>query len=730
MDLPFNLKQALESGSCVLFIGAGMGHYMVDANGEHIPDGMGLAKRLAETFKVPITDGNYDLAKISQYIEGKKGRKELIAFIKTCLSEAYPDENMMWIPSLQWKAIFTTNYDNVIQLAYDKCVTPTQKYVTISRSTGIRDFNSLIEVPIFHLHGSLFEEHSPDIIITQHDFIKYKQQRKMMFEYLKQQMGMSCVLYIGYSHNDPNWNMLITELEEEFFPDIIPTAYKIDPLTPELDLELLRAKNIVTITQTFDEFVLGAKTQIIGSHIDNSGLKKLESLVPNDFIDHYKLNPTALLRLLSSWEYVNQVEVQKLKPNVYNYIRGDKPNWGIIFSNIFFSRDIEDEAYEALIDYATETPARARVCIITGSAGYGVSTLLMTLAARLVKDRAGKIYFHRYPGELREGDVFYALSMSDGKSFFFIDNAADHTAFIRTTIQHAKESKKAIMFVLGDRINEWRQAIPNLRGDTFEIKPLSDSEIESLIDYLGKHNELNRLEHLSREHQFAAIQRNYNRELLVAIREATEGKSIDAIIEDEFFGIKDEFSQKVYLYICCFNQHGALLRINLLSTILGVNDIEIYERTKGFLDGVIRFECIDDNRGEYAARARHRLIAAIVWDRCINASNRDDIIHLSLDRLNILYRVDKDAFNSFIKSDRIVDSLKNLESKIRFFENACKKDPDSPYVRQHYARMHIRSGYEHAALTIIEDAIKMDKNIRILHHTNALPGTIMAKPVP
>lgn len=727
MDLPFTLRQALENGSCVLFVGAGMGHYMVDSNGDHIPDGIGLAKRLADKFNVPVSDGKYDLAKISQYIEVKnKGRKELIAFIKESLAEANPDENMMWIPSIQWKAIFTTNYDNVIQLAYDRYPTPTQNYVTISRSTGIKNFNSLIEVPILHLHGSLFEEHSPDIIITQQDFIKYKQQRKMMFEYLKQQMVMSCVLYIGYSHDDPNWNMLITELEEEFYPETIPTAYRVDPFTGELDRELLKAKNIITISQKFDEFVLDARTQIISTHVDTSGLERLESRVPSDFISHYKTNPTAILRIFSSWEYVNQIDVQKLKPNVHNYVRGDKPNWGIIFNNLFFSRDIENEAYEALIDYATETPSRARVCIITGSAGYGVSTLLMTLAARLVKDRAGKVFFHRYPGELREGDVFYSLSLSDDKCFFFIDNAADHTSFIRKTLQHARESRKSIMFVLGDRINEWKQATPYLRGDTFELKPLSDSEIETLIDFLGKNNELNRLEHLPREHQVAAIQKNYNRELLVAIREATEGRNIDAIIEDEFFGIKDEFSQRVYLYICCFNQHGALLRVDLLSNLLGVCVLEFYDKTKGFLDGVIRIECIDDNRGEYAARARHRLIATIVWDRCINTAYRDEIIHLSLDRLNILYRVDKDAFDSFIKSDRFIDSLKNLESKIRFYEKACKKDPDNPYVRQHYARMHIRSGYENAALTIVEEAIKMDKTIRVLHHTKGYILSCMA----
>lgn len=71
MDIPFPLKQALENGTCVLFVGAGMGFHMTDGEGNTIPDATRLAKLLAEKFEVP-SNGNYDLTKISQYVEVKK----------------------------------------------------------------------------------------------------------------------------------------------------------------------------------------------------------------------------------------------------------------------------------------------------------------------------------------------------------------------------------------------------------------------------------------------------------------------------------------------------------------------------------------------------------------------------------------------------------------------------------------------------------------------------------
>lgn len=624
---------------------------------------------------------------------------------------------MMWIPSIKWRAIFTTNYDNSIQKAFDSHESPLQNYITITRSIGIKHFNPDFEVPIFHLHGALFEPSAPDIIVTQHDYVKFKEQRKMMFEQLKYYMAASSVLYVGYSHNDSNWNLTWSDIEEEFYPQTPPLSYRVDPYTSELDIEILKSKNLVTISQKFDEFVIDASMQVTPQTAKEISVEELEARIPGNLVSKYKENPVSVLRLLSSWDYVNQINITNIKSDVYNYVRGDKPNWSLIFNEYFFKRDVEEEMYYSLLDYATDTKRTVKACILSGPAGYGTTTLLMTLASRLVKDKAAEVYFHKANSELREGDISFALTLNSEKSVFFIDNASDHSLIIRNIIQQAKESKKSILLVLGDRTNEWRQAKPNITGDSFEIQPLSDSEVEGLLDFLGRNNELNKLENLSREHQVAAIQRNYQRELLVAIREATEHNSIEAIIEDEYYGIKDDFSKRAYMLTSCFNQHGAMLRVELLAKLLEVNVIDFYDKIKGFLDGVLVNECINELNGEYALRTRHRLIAGIVWDRCVDASNKELIIHQSLDKINILHRVDKFAFESFIRSERFVDSLRTLESKIQFFEKACKKDPDNPYVRQHFARMYLRSEVYTTALTIIEDAIKMNGRIRALYHT-------------
>ena len=106
MDMPFELKQAIETGNAILFVGAGMCYNMVTSDGSVIPDGTDLAQRISNEFIVP-SNGTPDLAKISQYVIGKKcGRTELCTYIRTILEKANPDESMMWIPTVKWKGNF------------------------------------------------------------------------------------------------------------------------------------------------------------------------------------------------------------------------------------------------------------------------------------------------------------------------------------------------------------------------------------------------------------------------------------------------------------------------------------------------------------------------------------------------------------------------------------------------------------------------------------------------
>jgi hypothetical protein len=248
LTLPLPVRHAIESGRAVLFLGAGIGYNAHAPDGSTMPTAKMLAKDLCIKFCI---DPNLseDLSKIAQLVEIRHGRKEIDAFLSSRLSGFEPDEHLRWLLGRTWRAIYTTNYDRVIERCYELAGDSQQKPVTISAASNIRNPDPRFEIPIYHLHGTLFDVDQPHLLLTEQDYAKFRERRKMLFEVLKQEMASSTVIYVGYSNEDPNWKIVLQEMMDEFSPGIPPPAYRVTPTTPEIDREIL----IPSVLPTFEK---------------------------------------------------------------------------------------------------------------------------------------------------------------------------------------------------------------------------------------------------------------------------------------------------------------------------------------------------------------------------------------------------------------------------------------------------------------------------------------------
>lgn len=721
LDIPLPLRHALESGECVLFLGAGIGEHLRRTDGSGLPDAEGLASEIATNFSLQTE--SKDLSKVAELVQIRGRKDDLEDFIRRRLSDLTPDEQITWLCSRRWRAIFTTNYDRGIERGYEVLADAPQKPVSISRTADLQPIDPRFEVPIYHIHGAIFGQQQ-HIVISQTDYVKFRETRRMLFELLKQEFATSTLLYIGYSNRDPNWALLLNEITEEFQPLRLPSAFRVVPNTQKDDAEILRARGIETLDADLRQFVAEATVQLQPFQIDAGRLKAIQKSVPNHLLPAFDQNPAPVARLIAAWQYVNQAPFAEL-PNSHAFFRGDQPNWGLIGAGISFRRDVEADLYEDILDYVTSDAERPICLVVLGAAGYGTTTILMNVAAKLVKERVGPIYHLKRGADVLEGDVEFAISVAKSDTAcFFVDDAADCAQQLQNTVSRMRDARRRVVFVCGSRGNEWRQR--NIRVPTKEsvLDPLSDAEIDLLLDCLQTSHELNKLEPLPQELRRAVIKEKHGKELLVVMREATEDKRFDAILEDEFFGIKDEKCREIYLAVCCFHQHGSYVRDALLCDIVGIPLIEFHRRIKAELDGVVLHECIDEAAGQYAYRARHRTIARIVWERCGEGVQKDTILHQALHHLNLNHRADAGAFEKFIRNDWLIDGIRGLENKIKFFDLACRKDPESPYVRQHYARMLYRAERLELALSQVEQGLAINPKAppRVLIHTK---GTIL-----
>ena len=180
-----------------------------------------------------------------------------------------------------------------------------------------------------------------------------------------------------------------------------------------------------------------------------------------------------------------------------------------------------------MLDFVTSSRAAPSAVLLTGSAGYGISTILMATALNMVRQKAGMVFLLKSGHQLYEGDIEYAVSIfPKEKLLFFVDNAAEASRQLQDTIGKLRDKGQTALFILGERLNEWRQS-PNLpRVRELMIDPLSDDEIIRLVRFLEENGQLNALGPLNPQMRFNAIKRIYNKELLVVLREATEGEAL------------------------------------------------------------------------------------------------------------------------------------------------------------------------------------------------------------
>jgi hypothetical protein len=116
VDLDEALRHALD-GQAILFVGAGFSTQARTANGGDLPTGAKLSELLASKLGLSTTP-SLDLA--SEMFVHRMGEFQLVQLLRASLiaTEITPEQAIFG--SVPWRRVYTTNYDNVVELAYAK----------------------------------------------------------------------------------------------------------------------------------------------------------------------------------------------------------------------------------------------------------------------------------------------------------------------------------------------------------------------------------------------------------------------------------------------------------------------------------------------------------------------------------------------------------------------------------------------------------------------------------
>ncbi len=134
------------------------------------------------------------------------------------------------------------------------------------------------------------------------------------------------------------------------------------------------------------------------------------------------------------------------------------------------------------------------------------------------------VLFMKPGGALRPAAIFDIHSYCQERVFLFVDRAALHVQEILDVIQVARSAKIKLTIITAERDNEWNvrcDELDQFDATEYSLPYLSEHEIEQLLVKLDEHDALGVLKELTKEQRVQSFLQRAQRQLLVALHEAT-----------------------------------------------------------------------------------------------------------------------------------------------------------------------------------------------------------------
>lgn len=209
-----DVAEKIRDRRCVLFLGAGC------SMESRAPSGSSLYELVIQQF-VGNNSLAHDLTTAFDFACGRDevNRHKFEGFTWDLLTNLKPNIGHELLRQFRWPAIFTTNYDSLLEDTYGHHERSQQLY-TIYRPEGSEiEFNNPEILPFFKLFGCISGimrprgEGSRPLVLTSSDFAGLRRELEWMLEALMRLKSANTWLFMGYSFADGLITNLLTDLK-------------------------------------------------------------------------------------------------------------------------------------------------------------------------------------------------------------------------------------------------------------------------------------------------------------------------------------------------------------------------------------------------------------------------------------------------------------------------------------------------------------------------------------
>lgn len=726
-SIPTPLINKIKKGRAALFLGSGALFGAKLQENKKIPLGNDLRNLLNEEF-LEGEFPNESLMYVSEMAISSYSLQEIQKFISDYFAGISPADFHLQIPLFRWPAIFSTNYDRLIETCYQQVNKRAQELKTfISDEQDLqKTVFSDSDLPYIKLHGCVTRTNDEKLplILTTEQYNDHKSNREGLFKYLYELAYQNSIVFVGHSLQDSNIRAVLQQVHQE-----APNGerhYLLKPGLKKAEIDLWAQKKITAIDLTFADFMEQLCTEIDDNHrILPLAVSNSSHFIQKFFNSHVEPSDELIQSLKVDFQVLTD-SMSVPTCNAIDFFKGIDQDWAPIVENIAIQRSLAYEIFSDIIEKAeSERKINVDFYVIKGEAGSGKTVLLRQIAWKTMESGVGISIWVNFDRSLDPDHIEELYRKSGERIFIFWDDAANNAVEMTKFIEIAILKKLKVTLITTERHNEWNmrcEALDELITDKYSLKYLSEDEISKLADSLEKHDSLGPILSKKTHNEICnELKDKHGRQLLVALHEATMGEPFEEIIINEYSNIYPENARGIYLTVCVLNRLRIPVRAGLISRIHDVTFEDFSEKFYKPLEKVV-ISKIKSERDIYYL-ARHPEIAEIVFKRILknNEERYNEYISI-LSKLNISFSSDRDSYRLLIRAKSLHELFSDYNDVNAIFMHAQKVFGDDPYLLQqmaNYERFRHNGSIE-TALQLLERAKEKAPYDSSILHTLAI----------
>lgn len=506
------LESFVAQGKVILFTGAGFSLGARNQSGSHLPTASELSKELWEIAfpGEPYEDSGIQDTFEASLLQARTRTTELLKERLSVDAATLPDYYTRWF-SLPWHRIYTLNVDDLADVV-DRTVDLPRRLHPVSALSDTLP-SSVRGLAVVHLNGNL--PNLPDATFGNRQYAERLAQSDAWYTLLARELMSHPVIFVGTTLDEPPlWQYV--EGRGRRTPrarDLRPGSLLVSPHLKKARAVALRQYRIDWIAGTAESFAAEV-------------LERLQAAADEGL---------ALIERSSQQGEATIVDISDLLTgptgDEREFLTGTEPRWSDITDGFAIERRFDKELRRQI---EQENP---KLVVLTGTAGSGKSACAMRLILSFLADGL-RCFAVNEDGDLRAHQIRGAIADND-VDVLFIPNLDRLGRTARGTLHDLWESHPEVLVISSVR-SPWYQgnditSYVQKREDAIEgvVPNLADDDIDALLDALADANRLGALQGKTKSQQRSVLASKCDRQLLVAMIEATSGQRFEAKIEDE-----------------------------------------------------------------------------------------------------------------------------------------------------------------------------------------------------